>query len=100
MEKTFVLPDKILQILAANINSCLTFEELSELLTPVFKTSGMDIGDPYLEKLNHAETVDALIFLEQQGYIVLNPDNDQSNVSLKGIIKIKNDGGLNSSLPI
>jgi hypothetical protein len=40
------------------------------------------------QRHNQAKILDALIALEDQGYIVLNRATDQSSITIKGLIKI------------
>ncbi|OXG06982.1 hypothetical protein B0A64_09160 [Flavobacterium araucananum] len=37
-----------------------------------------------------AKILDTLILLDDQGYIVLDPDTDESSITLKGLLKINN----------
>jgi len=85
---TFLI--KVLQMLADRNGMSCTLEELTSLLTPVFNTS-----TPFKEiksdkKENQAILLDALLFLNKEGYIFLNSSSDKSCITIKGLILVNN----------
>jgi methyltransferase-like protein len=87
METSSVILDKILLILAENYNKSCTLEELTMLLNPVLNASQDNTS---AEKENQASILDILIYLNDEGYISLNPDTDESSITIKGFLKIYN----------
>lgn len=88
MEKSFVYFDRILSKLAQNYAKNFTLEELATLLIPkytILKTFRENIA---AQRANQAKILDALVLLDHQGYIVLNPVTDESSITVKGLIKI------------
>lgn len=86
MATSFDYPEKILHILARTYSKIYSFEELAKSLTPISKTSAKA---PF-ERQIHAAILDDLILLESEGLIFLNPANDESHITIKGLIKINN----------
>ncbi len=66
-----------------------TFEELTKLVTSVPNVSKFD-DDIAAERENQAKLLDALVFMNSEGYIFLNSDTDQSLITIKGLIIINN----------
>ncbi|MFH7000927.1 hypothetical protein [Flavobacterium bizetiae] len=88
MEKSFVYFDRILNKLAQSYPKDFTLEELATLLIPTYtilKTFTQNIA---AQRENQAKLLDALILLDDQGYIVLNPLTEKSSITIKGLIKI------------
>lgn len=88
MEKSFVYFDRILNKLAQSYPKDFTLEELATLLIPTYtilKTFTQNIA---AQRENQAKLLDALILLDYQGYIVLNPLTEKSSITIKGLIKI------------
>jgi hypothetical protein len=88
LEKSSVYFDRTLSKLAKSYPGTCTLEELTLLLMPpcnVLRTFSENIS---AQRENHAKILDALIALEDQGYIVLNTATDESFITLKGLIKI------------
>lgn len=81
---------KVLQVLASRYGSSCTLEELTSLLTPVFNSSKSFPDNFFNEKENQAKVLDALIRLNDGGYIFLNSNSDISLISIKGLIKLDN----------
>lgn len=66
-----------------------TFEELTKLVTSVPNVSKFDDNIAF-ERENQAKLLDALVFMNSEGYIFLNSDTDQSLITIKGLIIINN----------
>lgn len=66
-----------------------TFEELTKLVTSVPNVSKFD-DNIAAERENQAKLLDALVFMNSEGYIFLNSDTDQSLITIKGLIIINN----------
>ncbi|WDF58200.1 hypothetical protein PQ462_15900 [Flavobacterium sp. KACC 22758] len=89
MEPSSVFFLKILLILAGKYSMGCTFEELTKLVTSVPNVSKFD-DDIAAERENQAKLLDALVFMNSEGYIFLNSDTDQSLITIKGLIIINN----------
>jgi hypothetical protein len=90
VEKSSVYFDSILSKLARSYPQSCALEELAAFVIPpynVLKTFRENIS---AQRQNHAKILDALILLDDQGYIVLNPATDESSITIKGLIKINN----------
>jgi hypothetical protein len=85
---TFLI--KILQMLADRYGMSCTLEELTSLLTPVFNTYTPVKYSLSDEKKKQARVLDALILLNNEGYIFLNSNSDESTISIKGLILVNN----------
>lgn len=90
MEKSFVYFDRILSKLAQSYAKSFTLEELSALVIPRY-----NIGKTFTENIaaqreNQSKILNALVLLDIEGYIVLNPVTDESCITIKGLIKINN----------
>lgn len=81
---------KILQMLADRYGMSCTLEELTSLLTPVFNTYTPVKDSLADENQKQARVLDALIFLNKEGYIFLNSSSDESIISIKGLILVNN----------
>jgi hypothetical protein len=81
---------KILQILASRYGMNYTLEELASLLTPVFNVSTKVTNNISTETENQARVLEALIVLNDEGYIFLNSSTDKSSITIKGLIKVNN----------
>lgn len=90
MEKSSVYFDSILSRLAGSYPRSLTLEELTPLVIPVYNVQKTFSENIAVQRENQAKILDALILLEDQGYIVLDPDTDESSITLKGLLKINN----------
>jgi hypothetical protein len=89
MESLSVFVIKILQILARRYSRGCTFEELTALAAKacgVWKSTD-GIAD---ERENQAKLLDALLWMHSEGCIFLNPDNDHSLITIKGLMLINN----------
>ena len=69
--------------------SC-TLEELTSLLTIVFNAYTPIEDSLSHEKKKQAKVLEALIMLDNEGYIFLNSDSDESTISIKGLILVDN----------
>lgn len=90
LETSSVYFDRILSRLAGCYPRAHALEELTALVIPpynILRTFSQNIA---AQRENQAKILDALILLEDQGYIVLNPSTDKSSITLKGLIKINN----------
>ncbi|QDW22414.1 hypothetical protein [Flavobacterium sp. KBS0721] len=86
MENLSIFHIKILQTLAERYGMSFSIEELTSLLSPIFNTlttltSNMSSGTE-----NQARVLEALIFLNEQGYVFLNLDTDKSLITIKGLV--------------
>ena len=90
MEKSSQFSTSILQILAARYYQSYTLDEIAMLINPVFNTSTIFKDQKYIERENQARIINELLLLNDEGYIFLNSKNDQSCITIKGLIKIKN----------
>ncbi|MBF4491166.1 hypothetical protein IRZ83_01325 [Flavobacterium sp. JLP] len=85
---TFLI--KILQMLADRYGMSCTLEELTSLLTPVFNMYTPVKDSISNEKKKQARVLDALMLLNNEGYIFLNSNSDESTISIKGLILVNN----------
>ena len=90
METIPLLHRKVLQILAGRYGSSCTIEELVNLLSPVLNDSTTLTNKVFIEKENQSRLLEALILLNDDGYIFLNPYTDKSSITIKGLMKINN----------
>ncbi|WP_055092511.1 hypothetical protein [Flavobacterium aquidurense] len=90
METLSIFHIKILQILAGRYDMSITLEELTSLLSPVFNSQTVFIDNMPTEKKNQVIVLDALLVLNDQGYVFLNSDTDKSCITVKGLIQINN----------
>jgi len=90
MEKSFVYFDRILGKLAQSYAKAFTLEELAALVIPSYNISKSFTQNIAAQRENQAKILNALILLDYQGYIVLNPDTEQSSITIKGLMKINN----------
>ncbi|TPG34837.1 hypothetical protein [Flavobacterium pectinovorum] len=90
MEKSSVYFDRILSKLAQSYPGTCALEDLAVLVMPAYNVMKIFSENISVQRDNHAKILDALILLEDQGYIVLNPATDESSITIKGLIKINN----------
>ena len=88
MEKSSVYLHSILQKLAGSYPGICTLEELASFVIPPYNVLRTFRENIAAQRESHAKILDALIALEDQGYIVLNQATDQSSITIKGLIKI------------
>lgn len=88
METLSTLSEKILQLLSTRYNSSFTLEELRNLINPISRISKTSVYYIFAERKDQALLMDALILLNDQGYIFLDSVTDESCITLKGLIKI------------
>jgi len=67
-----------------------TLEELTSLLFPVFNASATLTNHISNEIENQAKVLEALMVLNENGYIFLNAITDKSVITIKGLIKVNN----------
>lgn len=92
MHNPFNVFEKILNVLALNPKKSFTLEDLANLVIP----SGGTLEDSMLiDRTNQAQVLDALIMLDNQGFVVLDSDTDKSFISIKGLININTSCSLN-----
>ncbi len=77
-------------MLADRYDMSCTLEELTSLLTPVFNTYTPVKDSISNEKKKQARVLDALMLLNNEGYIFLNSNSDESTISIKGLILVNN----------
>jgi len=90
LEKPSVYFDGILRKLARSYPGTCTLEELAMLVIPPYNVLRTFTENIAAQRQNHAKVLDALMALDDMGYIVLNPATDQSCITIKGLIKINN----------
>lgn len=90
METSAVYCDRILSKLAQNYPRSFTLEELATLIMPVYNIRKTFTENVSTQRENQTKILDALIRLDNKGYIVLNGATDQSYITIKGLIKINN----------
>jgi len=90
LEKSSVYFDTILRKLARSYPGTCPLEELATLLIPPYNVLRTFSENIAVQRENQAKILEALIALEDQGYIVLDPDTDESSITLKGLLKINN----------
>lgn len=81
---------KILQTLAGKYAMGCTLEELTSLLTPTFNDAETILYNRATEVENQAKVLEALLVLNEQGYIFLNTVTDKSSITIKGLMKVNN----------
>jgi hypothetical protein len=86
---------KILEILASRYGTSFTLEELTSLLDPVVSSSAEFTGDIPAETQNQVLVLEALLLLNDQGYIFLNPNTDKSTITIKGLTEINSKANCN-----
>ncbi|TPG34756.1 hypothetical protein [Flavobacterium pectinovorum] len=90
MKKSSVYFDRILSKLAQSYPGTCALEELAALVIPPYNVQKKFRENISAQRENQAKVLDALILLDDQGYIVLNPATDESFITIKGLIKINN----------
>lgn len=86
METLPIFHIKVLQILAARYGLSSTLKELTSLLTPVINAEKVYTYNMSSDNEKQAAVLDALIVLNDQGYLFLNSNTDKSSITIKGII--------------
>jgi hypothetical protein len=86
MESSPLFCTKILQLLAQNYHRSCTLEELTSMAALFSVVKPEDRFS--LERGNQAAVLDALLLLSENGHIFLNPDTDQSCITIKGLLTI------------
>lgn len=76
----------ILQILAADYRKDYTLEELTEMAIPAVDNKIDSCDKAFHNKNNQSKVLDALLFLEKRGLIVLNASNNECCITIKGFI--------------
>ena len=89
METAALLSNKILHKLADSYWRFSTLAELTDNVSSYLNTLQPFLGNISF-KINEAKILEALIQLDNDGYIYLNPNNDESSITIKGLIKIDN----------
>lgn len=90
MEASSCFFDQILYKLAEYYYRSCTLEELTKLINPHSDVSITFCENIIAERENHAKILDALILLDYEGFIILNSFNDESFITIKGLIRINN----------
>ncbi|UUF12525.1 MULTISPECIES: hypothetical protein [Flavobacterium] len=88
MEKSSLYFDSILKKLAQSYPGSCALEELRALVMPPYNVQRTFAQNMSAQRQNQAEILDALILLDEKGYIVLNEATDESSITLKGLVKI------------
>ncbi|MGO4773557.1 hypothetical protein ACEN2I_18020 [Flavobacterium sp. W22_SRS_FK3] len=90
MEKLSIICIKILQTLSGRYGMSYTLEELTSVLFPVFNVTATLKIHISNEMENQARVLEALMVLNDNGYIFLNTITDKSVITIKGLIKVNN----------
>jgi hypothetical protein len=77
---------KILNILSRNPQKCYDLEDLTSFVMPCLTEAHQQ--NLWIQRGYQAEVLDALILLDNHGFIILNPVSDQSIISIKGLISV------------
>lgn len=88
METSPIFHIKVLQILAGRYGISCNLEELASLLTPVINATTAISDNICTEKQKQARVLDALLILNDEGYIFLDSSTDKSTITIKGLIKV------------
>lgn len=89
METSSLLFITILHTLACRYGMSCSLEELTSL-SPVINVSKKFTNNMGSEMENQSKVLEALIVLNENGYIFLNSINDKSTITIKGLIKVDN----------
>lgn len=84
------LPLLLLQTLSGRYGLSYSLEELSSLLFPVLNGSATLQNHIASEIENQSKVLEALIILDKEGHVFLNPFTDKSAITVKGLIKLDN----------
>ncbi|KIQ25388.1 hypothetical protein RT99_00170 [Flavobacterium sp. MEB061] len=87
MEGKIELLEKVLKILAQNPSKSYSLEELTMALIP-YDLLNHDIS---LEREYQARVLNALISLDDQSMIALNPNTDESSIKLEWLSRVQID---------
>lgn len=87
MEVEIELLEKVLKILAQNPTKSYSLEELTMALIP----NDLLNQNISFEREYQAQVLNALISLDDQSMIALNPNTDESSVTLKGLSSVQID---------
>lgn len=90
MDNSSKILTAILQILADRYYRSYTLDEIAKLITPFSNTLTIVKDQKYIERENQARIINALLILHDEGFIWLNSKNDESCITIKGLIKINN----------
>ncbi|MFH6999712.1 hypothetical protein ACHRVZ_17450 [Flavobacterium sp. FlaQc-57] len=92
MERSTVFYDKILNRLAG---SFCTLEEMTKYMIQDSHLSVKFFEQISTQRMNQAKILEALILLDCEGYIFLDPDTDAIYITIKGLLKINSKTLLN-----
>lgn len=90
LETSSVYFDRVLSKLARSYPGTCPLEELASLVVLPYNILRTFRENISVQRENQAKILDALILLEDLGYIVVNPETDESSIPLKGLLKINN----------
>lgn len=79
---------KVLQTLADRYGKSCSLEELTSLVHLKVHSSITD--RLYAAKKRQSFLLDALLYLDDQGFVFLNSDTDRSVITIKGLMKVNN----------
>jgi len=77
---------KILNILSRNPQKSYDLEDLTSFVMPCSTESHQE--NLWIQRGYQAEVLDALIILDNHGFIIIDSVSDQSTISIKGLISV------------
>ncbi len=89
---SFKLYFKILDVLTQNCFESYTLDELTLIVCSYYSCSDFSRNTISNQRSGESKVLDALLWLEGEGLVVLNPETDQCALHFKLLKKIKNKG--------
>lgn len=93
MDTKFNIFIKILNILSRNPQKSYDLEDLTSFVIPCLTESHQQ--NLLIQRAYEAEVLDALIILDNHGFIIIDSVSDQSIISIKGLISVSSTTFLN-----
>ncbi|MFD2943254.1 hypothetical protein [Flavobacterium notoginsengisoli] len=86
--ETSTIIQKVLQVLASSYTKSCSLEELAQQVYPAFK--GFEYAQGLLNAENHKQAMllETLMLLDQQRLVFLDPETDQSAITIKGMMQV------------
>lgn len=86
MDIKFNIFIEVLNILSRNPEKSYDLEDLTSFLTP--RSTEPHQQNLWIQRRDQAEVLDALIILDNHGFIIMDSVSDQSIISIKGLISV------------
>ncbi|WP_286971641.1 hypothetical protein [Flavobacterium sp. UBA4854] len=86
--ETSAIIQKVLQVLACSYARSCSLEELAQQVSPAFKSFQYAQGLLNAKKQKQVMLLETLMLLDQQGLIFLDPETDQSVITIKGMLQV------------